>query len=120
MHKVLIALMLTVAIPSLAIAGGGNSKATGKIRFLNRTDGDAYVILDQTTPPSSLADFNRKGGKRIPAGGNVVFTGLKDGRHTYGVVYTEANVAPSSTTPDETGSVVTKSGEVKNVVLNPE
>ncbi len=117
MYKILIALMMAVMIPSLATAGGGNTKSTGKIKFINETDGDAYVILDQTSPPSSLADFNRKGGKRIPVGGNVTFTGLRDGRHTYGVVYTEANVAPTTTTPDETGAVSTSNGRTTTVTL---
>jgi hypothetical protein len=106
-------------IPSMAMAGGGNTKAHGKIRVYNKTNGDAYVILDQKVPPSSLADFNRKGGKRIPPGGQATFSGLKAGAHTYGAVYTPANVAPTTTDPDVTGRVNVTNGNTTNVNLNP-
>ncbi len=114
MNKLCMALLVAFAVPSIASAGGGSTKATGKAEFTNNATIDAYVILDQATPPA-IADFARLGGVVIPPGGKHTFISLKAGRHTYGVKFSA--VTPTNTTPDKTGVFNTTNGVTTKVSL---
>ena len=116
MNKFCMALLIAFAVPTIASAGGGTTKATGKATFTNQATIAAYVILDQTTPPA-IADFAAKGGKVIPPGGKVTFSNLKQGTHTYGVKFSATT--PTNTTPDKTGSFSTKNGQTTAVTVAP-
>ncbi len=116
MNKLCMALLIAFAVPSIASAGGGTTKATGKAEFTNNATIAAYVILDQAAPPA-LADFAKLGGIVIPAGGKHTFTNLKAGSHSYGVKFSA--VAPTNTTPDKTGSFNTTNGATTKITLTP-
>ncbi len=111
MSKFCLALLFALAVPSIASAGGST---TGQATFTNKATVDAYVILDQTTPPA-IADFIKKGGKVIPPGGKFTFTKLKQGTHTYGVKFSATT--PTNTTPDKTGSFSVAKGKTTAVAL---
>jgi hypothetical protein len=111
MNKFCMALLMAIAVPSIASAGG---VSTGKATFTNKATVDAYVILDQTKPPT-IGDFLKKGGKVIPPGGKVTFSNLKQGNHTFGAKFSATT--PTNTNPDQTGSFTTKNGKTTNVTI---
>jgi len=108
MNKLCMALLIAFAVPSIASAGGGSTKATGKAESTNNAAIDAYVILDRTAPPA-IADFAKFGGVVIPPGGKHTFISLKAGRHTFGVKFSA--VTPADANPDRTGEFNTSNGK---------
>jgi len=107
-------LLFLVAVPTVASAGGPIAKATGKVTFVNNSAVDAYVILDQKSPPA-ITDFQRLGGLVIPPAGRVTFAGLKQGAHTWGAKFSATT--PTNTTPDKTGSFSATNGKTTTIPL---
>jgi len=114
MNKLCMVLLIAFVVPSIASAGGGSTKATGKAEFTNTATIDAYVILDRNTPPA-IADFAKLGGVVIPPGGKHTFISLKAGKHMFGVKFSSAT--PAAANPSKTGEFNTSNGKTTKISL---
>ncbi len=93
MKNFCIAMLIAFSVPSLAMAGGGNSKSTGTITFRNTTVSNAasartlFVIVgDNATlarAQAGAAAFAAEGGVTIPPGGSATFSNLRAGTQQY-------------------------------------
>ncbi len=94
MNKLCLALLIAFAVPTIASAGGGGSKATGSITFKNTGTNDVYVIVD---PPAvvTVANFFNVGGRLLKAAESTTFGSLKSGKHTYASLSKAAGVVPT-------------------------
>jgi hypothetical protein len=109
MYKLCLALVVALAIPSIADAGGGNAKAKGAIQFVNNTGLVALVTVDPSASlqaATTAQQFTARGGRILNPGETTTFNNLKAGSHRVGT----ALVPPGTTAVDAgafTGSNVT-------------
>jgi hypothetical protein len=86
MNKFCLAMLVALVVPSVASAGGGNTKATSTLRFSNTVATDTvYVIVADaaTLATTTQANFVARGGKAINGVSTVSFPNLKAGVQTY-------------------------------------
>lgn len=86
MNKFCMAMLLALVVPSVATAGGGNTKATSTLTFKNaRATDTVYVIVANadTLATTTQANFVARGGKAINGVSSVSFSKLKAGVQTY-------------------------------------
>lgn len=82
MKNFVLALAVLVLAPTLALAGGGGTKANATIQVTNTGSSILAVILDNATPPQDPNGFASAGGKILAAGEVATFKNLKSGSHT--------------------------------------
>ncbi|TWU48061.1 hypothetical protein [Rubripirellula reticaptiva] len=102
MNKFILAMLIAVVVPSIAEAGGGNTKAKAAFKFVNTTTStseagrDVYVIVGTTEflQATTQSNFTSRGGKMIPPGGSVTIGNLKAGLQTYAFAHVNAGSNP--------------------------
>lgn len=103
MYKLCLSLMIAVAVPSIATAGGGNSKKNGALQFCNVTDVrgpaiNAFVIVDPSDAllaqlqAGNFANFAAQGGRVLTPGEKFTFQNLHSGRHRWATALSNAAV----------------------------
>jgi hypothetical protein len=96
MNKFCLAMLVALVVPSVASAGGGNTKATSTLIFRNTVAGDTvYVIVADaaTLATTTQANFVARGGKAINGATTVSFGKLKAGVQTYAFARVALNAA---------------------------
>ena len=91
MYKLCLSLMIAVAVPSIADAAGGGTKANGQIQFFNQSGQIAFVIVDpsdqllQQLNAGNFDNFANEGGRALTAGENTTYANLRAGKHRWAV-----------------------------------
>lgn len=120
MNKFCLAVLIALAAPSLAMAGGGGSKATGAIRFvLNQANSTAYVIVASADKLASTnaSNFVRNGGRTISSNESVTISGLRAGIQNFAFAVVPQGSGVPSSNSFTLGAVRVDSGETVNISL---
>lgn len=99
MYKLCLAALVAFAVPSMAMAGGGNSKTKGSIEVFNDSDSTVLVAVDPSDALSSsttLEEFMERGGRVLDGGERTEFKNLNAGNHDVVAAFASSSVTPSS------------------------
>ena len=105
MYKLCLSMIVAVAVtvPSIANAGGGDTKKNGKLSFINQSGQTAFVIVDpsdallQELQAGNFNNFIAQGG-RILTNPNetTTFDNLRSGNHRWATALTLNNGPPGA------------------------
>ena len=118
MNKFCMVLLIAIVTPSLAMAGGGNTKKKASITFRNiAVNSDVYVILDANLATTNAGNFGARGGKVLGKGESTKYSKLKGGKHTYAFAVVAPGGAPPAPTAFTVKSTTVAAGKNRNVNL---
>ncbi len=122
MYRYLFAAALILSVPSAALAGGGSTKATARIRAVNRDS--SLTVLVAVDPSSSLSSattmdqFTDRGGKIINPGGNMTFSNLRAGNRSLVFAFVDSSTTSLSASDFSSRTVRVTSGRTTTVNLS--
>lgn len=112
MKSLVFALMALVIAPSLAVAGGGNSKEDPTIRVRNNSDAAAFVVIDDFNDAMAEADtleeFEAAGGIFLNPGETSDEVEVKAGTHNVFYFFTDG-----INLPEDENDFTSKSARVR-------
>gem|GEM_PF-6168057 len=120
MNKFCLAMLFALVVPSIATAGGGNTKATSTITFKNAVGtSSVYVIVADaaTLATTTQANFSARGGKVLNGVSTVNFSKLKAGVQTYAFARVALNDAPPAPGDFITGAATLTAGKTVTITL---
>ncbi len=120
MYKFCLAMLIAFAVPSIASAGGGNTKSTGTITFKNTSaTQDVYLVLSADrafVTSTTIANFSGRG-RVLGPNESTSYTSLKSSRYHYGFLATPTGVVPTSLSGNTIRSTNVAGGQTVNINL---
>ncbi len=118
MNKLCLALLIAFAVPSLASAGGGNTKSTGTITFKNHSTTDTvYLIMsasEAVVSGTTIETFPGIG-RTLAPGESTSYTSLKGGKYFYG--FLASRTAPTTLAGAVRRNATVAGGQTLNIKL---